>query len=167
MNERMRHRGGWRVLALVGATLVVAACARAFVSPLLPPPYRDQVPAPYDVTWRALIRALARENMPLRVVAMDSGVISSDDLISPIGVYADCGRLGSEALEGEALVAFTLFVQPNGGQATDLLVNSKMRTHAFRRGDSGSLRSSPVYPCVSTGRFEANLLDTVRRLVRE
>jgi hypothetical protein len=42
-----------------------------------------------------------------------------------------------------------------------------MRTQAFRKGSSGSLRPQPVYPCASTGRVEANLVDTVRDLVKE
>jgi hypothetical protein len=156
------------VVALLAlATLPLAGCARSFVSPIPPPPYRDQIEAPYDLTWRALIRALAAENVPLRTVARDSGVIASDDIVSPIGVFADCGRLGAVALEGEALVTFTVFVHSNGDRLTDLQVNSKMRTQAHRRGDSGSLRSDPVYQCVSTGRWEANLLDALRRLVRE
>jgi len=166
-------RGLGRPSRLAVLTLAIAAagalgaCARPFISPLLPPPFRDQVEAPYDATWRALIRALAADNVPLRTVAKDSGVISSDDIVSPIGVFADCGRLGAVALEGEALVTFTVFVHSNGGPATDVQVNSKMRTQAHRRGDSGKLRPEPVYQCVSTGRWEANLLDTVRRLVKE
>lgn len=147
--------------------MALGGCARPFISPILPPPYRDQVEAPYDATWKALIRALAADNVPLRTVAKDSGVISSDDIVSPIGVFADCGRLGALSLEGEALVTFTVFVQSNGSNATDVQVNSKMRTQAHRRGDSGRLRSDPVYQCASTGRWEANLVDVVRRLVRE
>ncbi len=150
-------------LALAG----VGACSRPFVSPIVPPPHRDQIPAAYDVTWRALIRALAGENVPLRAVARDSGVVSSDEMVSPIGVYADCGRIGNDGLEGDAVVSFTVFVQPNGASATDVQVNAKMRTQAWRRGDSGKLKSETVYLCVSTGRWESNLLDTVRRLVRE
>jgi hypothetical protein len=46
-------------------------------------------------------------------------------------------------------------------------VNSKMRTQGHRKGSSGKLKASPVYPCASTGRFEANLVDTVRDLVKE
>ena len=156
------------VLALTAVgVMALAGCARPFISPILPPPYRDQVEAPYDATWKALIRALAADNVPLRTVAKDSGVISSDDIVSPIGVFADCGRLGALSLEGEALVTFTVFVQSNGRSATDVQVNSKMRTQAHRRGDSGKLRSDPVYQCASTGRWEANLVDAVRRLVKE
>ena len=143
----------------VRAALRLAACA--------PPPYRDEAAAGYDATWRALIRALAGENVPLRVVAKDSGVISSDDFISPIGVYADCGRLGEVPLEGEALVAFTLFVQPGGTAATRSRSTPRCDTHAYRRGRLGKLKSDPVFQCVSTGRWEANLLDSVRRLVKE
>ncbi len=148
------------VVALVG-------CSRPVVSPIVPPPYRDEAGAGYDTTWRALVRALAGENVPLRVVAKDSGVISTDDFISPIGVYADCGRIGEAQLEGETMGSFTLFVQPGRDGATAIQVNSKLNTHAYRRGGSGKLKSDRVFQCVSTGRWEANLLDLVRRFVKE
>jgi hypothetical protein len=164
---RRRGRPGF-VLLLAGLALVGAAgCSRPFISPILPAPYLDQVSAPYEATWKALIKALAMENVPLRTVAKDSGVVSSDDIVSPIGVYADCGRLGSTQIEGEALVAFTVFVQPDGGRSTALQVNSKMHTRGYRRGNSGKLKSDRVFQCASTGRFEANLVDAVRRLVKE
>jgi len=143
--------------------LLAGGCA-AYISPLQPPPYRDQIAAPYDVTWGALIRALAFDNVPLRAIAKDSGVIASDDIISPIGVYADCGSMGDKALEGETIVSFTVFARPNG-QTTDLQINSKMRT--FRLGKPGKLRPNPNYECVSTTRWEPNLVDAVRRIVKE
>jgi hypothetical protein len=161
----MAHRNGV-VVGLLGLGLV-AGCGRPYVAPIIPPPHRDEIPAAYDATWRALIRALARENVPLRTVAKDSGVIASDDFVTPIGVYADCGRVGDAILEGEALVTFTLFVQPNSSGVTELQVNAKMRTQGHRKGSSGSLKSQPVFQCASTGRWEANLVDTVRRLVKE
>jgi hypothetical protein len=147
--------------------VVLAGCSRPVVSPIVPPPYRDEAAAGYDTTWRALVRALAGENVPLRVVAKDSGVISTDDFISPIGVYADCGRIGEVQLEGEAMGSFTLFVQPGQNGATLIQVNSKANTHAYRRGGSGKLKTDRVFQCVSTGRWEANLLDSVRRFVKE
>jgi hypothetical protein len=146
--------------------LSVAGCARAHVSPLAPPPYRMEIDAPYDATWAALVQALARENVPLRAIARDSGVIASDEFISPIGLYADCGRVGDDRVEGEAMVSFTLFARPNGAH-TRLQINSKMRSHLQRKGASGKLKPMPVYACASTNRFEANLLDAVRELVRE
>jgi hypothetical protein len=152
---------------MVISALALAACARPHVSPLPPPPYRAEIPAAYERTWTALVRALARENLPLRAIARDSGVIASDDFVTPIGLWADCGTLGDERLEGEALVSFTVFAEPNGPAATRVQLNAKMRTNAHRKGGSGKLRPSPVYPCASTGRFEANLLETVRDLVRD
>jgi hypothetical protein len=156
--------------AVISAALGVVAlggCSRPVISPIAPPPYRDEAAAGYEATWRALVRALAGENVPLRVVARDSGVISTDDFISPIGVYADCGRIGEVQLEGEALGSFTLFVHAGGNGATSIQVNSKLRTHAYRRGGSGKLRNDRALPCISTGRWEANLLDSVRRFVKE
>ena len=152
---------------VVSLALALSACARPHVSPLAPPPYRAEIPAAYDRTWTALVRALARENLPLRAIARDSGVIASDDSITPIGLWADCGSVGDDRVEGEALVSFTLFVEPNGDGGTRVQVNSKMRTQAHRKGTSGKLKPTPVYPCASTGRFEANLVEAVRDLVKE
>ena len=150
---------------VVAAALLLVACARPYVSPLAPTPHRDEIAAGYDAAWAAIVRALAKENVALRAIARDSGVIASDDIVAPIGVYADCGRIGDDLLEGEALVSFTLFIEPNGAH-TNVQINSRMRTHLYRKGGSGKLRPAPVYQCASTGRFEANLLDTVRELVR-
>ncbi len=152
--------------ALVTVSLLVGACSGLYISPLAPPPYQAEITARYDATWAALVRALAKENVPLRAIARDSGVIASDDFVAPIGVYADCGTIGGDRLEGEAMVAFTVFAEPNGAH-TRVQLNSKMRTHMHRKGGSGKLRPTPVYQCASTGRFEANLLDAVRDLVKE
>ncbi|MBI4593321.1 MAG: hypothetical protein HY728_03825 [Candidatus Rokubacteria bacterium] len=151
---------------LAGALLALGACGRLYVSPLSPPPYRTEIAASYDATWAAIVRALAQQNVPLRAIARDSGVIASDEFVSPINVYADCGQLSGDQLEGEAVVSFTLFAESDGTR-TRVQVNAKMRTHAHRRGTSGKLRPTPVYQCASTGRFEANLLDTVRELAKE
>jgi hypothetical protein len=132
---------------------------------LHPPPYRVELAAPYEKVWRSLIQALASENTPLRTVAKDSGVIASDDLVTPIGVYADCGRFGDTGVEGEALVAFTLFVQPQNPETTQLQVNSKMSSASFRT--SWWQRHPPMLQCASTGRWESNLFDAVRRLLEE
>jgi len=146
--------------------LALSACARPHVSPLAPPPYRAEIPAAYDRTWTALVRALARENLPLRAIARDSGVIASDEFVTPIGVMADCGRIGDDRIEGEALVSFTIFADDNGPE-TRLLINSKMRTLAWRRGSSGGYKPAPVHQCVSTGRFEANLFDALQESTKK
>ena len=153
-------------LVMVGGALVLVACARPHIMPITPPPYRAVVAASYDATWKALIRSLARQNLPLRAIARDSGVIATDEFVSPINLYADCGQVKGDQLEGEAVVSFTLFVEPDGDQ-TRVQVNSKMRTQGYRRGTSGRLNSDPVFPCASTDKFEANLLDAVRDFVKE
>ena len=151
---------------LVFGALALAGCAGKHVSPLAPPPYRTEIAARYDATWQAIVRALAHQNVPLRAIARDSGVIASDEQITPIGVYADCGTIGAGRIEGDAVVSYTLFASPNG-EGTRVQINSKMRTHAHRKGSSGKLKLSPVYQCASTSRFEANLIDIVRELVKE
>ena len=60
----------------------------------------------------ALIRALAMDNVPLRTIAKDSGVIATDDFASPIGVYADCGRLGDVVLEAAGGLVAAVLLEP-------------------------------------------------------
>ena len=141
--------------------LLLVGCGGLYVSPLSPPPYRAEVRAPYDAAWTALVQTLAKGNIPLRAIARDSGVIASDEFVTPIGALADCGRIGDDRIEGDAVVSFTVFAEDHGPE-TRLLINSKMRTQTWRRGSSGGLKPAPVYPCVSTGRFEANLFDAVQ-----
>jgi len=152
-------------LIVIGA-LVLSGCARLYVSPLSPPPYRAEIRAPYDAAWTALVHALAKLNTPLRAIARDSGVIASDEFVTPVGLYADCGRIGDDRIEGEAVVSFTIFAEDSGPE-TRLMINSKMRTQMARRGSSGKLKPTPVYQCASTGRFEANLLDSVQESTRK
>ena len=59
-------------LACVFFALTVAGCARPHISPLAPPPYRVEIPAAYDRTWGAIVRALTRENLPLRAIARET-----------------------------------------------------------------------------------------------
>jgi len=148
------------------AALLLVGCGGLYVSPLSPPAYRAEVRAPYDAAWTALVQALAKGNIPLRAIARDSGVIASDEFVTPIGVMADCGRIGDDRIEGEALVSFTIFADDNGPQ-TRLLINSKMRTLAWRRGSSGGYKPAPVHQCVSTGRFEANLFDALQESTKK
>jgi hypothetical protein len=145
--------------------LSVAACGKPYVAPLLPGPYTEQIDAPYEQVWRALMRVLARENVQVRAIARDSGVIASEAVPTTIGLYADCGRFGDERVEGDAQVAFSIFVEAVSSTQTAVQVNTRMRTDAYGRG-TGSVKPRPPLGCASTGRWEANLFDNVRTLVR-
>ena len=160
----MRRRGAHLVVGVLGL-LALAGCARAYVAPVLPSAHTEQIEAPYDQVWRALVRALARENVQIRAIARDSGVIASEAVPTTIGLYADCGRFGDERVQGDAQVAFTIFVEAVSSTQTAVQVNTRMRAEAYSRGDT-PVKPRPAVPCASTGRWEANLLDTVRALLR-
>ena len=146
--------------------LALAGCSRAYVAPVLPSAYTEQIEAPYEAVWRALVRALARENVQIRAIARDSGVIASEAVPTVIGLYADCGRFGDEVVQGNAHVAFTIFVEAVSTTQTAVQVNTRMRTDTYTRG-SGAPKPRPGIPCASTGRWEANLMDSIRRLVKD
>jgi hypothetical protein len=149
------------VLSLLG----LGACVKPYVAPLLPGPHREQIEAPYESVWRALVRALAQENVQVRAIARDSGVIASEAVPTTIGLYADCGRFGDNVVEGDAQVAYTIFVQAVSATQTAVQVNTRMRTESYAKG-SGKAKPRPPLACATTGRWEANLLDTVRALLR-
>ncbi len=158
----VRSRAPW-LLAL--ALLGLGACGKPYVAPLLPGPHREQMDAPYDAVWRALVRALGLENVQIRAIARDSGVIASEAVPTTIGLYADCGRFGDSLVEGDAQVAYTIFVQAVSPTQTAVQVNTRMRTERYARGRGKPKQREPL-ACASTGRWEANLLDTVRALLR-
>jgi hypothetical protein len=151
-------------LAVLGL-LALGACSKPYVAPVLPGAYREEIDAPYDAVWRALVRALAQENVQVRAIARDSGVIASEAVPTTIGLYADCGRFGDEAVEGDAQVAYTIFVQPISAGQTEVQVNTRMRSESYAKG-RGKPKPRDSLTCASTGRWEANLLDTVRALLR-
>ena len=154
---------GARLLPL--AVLVLAGCSRPYVAPILPWPYREELDSPYDEVWRALVRLLAQENVQVRSIARDSGVIASEAVPTTIGLYADCGRFGGTRVEGDAQVAYTVFVEALSATRTAVQVNTRMRTEMYaRRG--GTPRARPALTCASTGRWEANLVDALRSLLR-
>ena len=159
----MARLAGASLLAL--ALLGLGACGKPYVAPLLPGPYRERIDAPYEAVWGALVRALAQENVQIRAIARDSGVIASEAVPTTIGLYADCGRFGDNVVEGDAQVAYTIFVQAVAPGQTAVQVNTRMRTESYAPG-SGKPKARPPLACASTGRWEANLLDTVRLLLR-
>ena len=147
------------------ALAALSACGKPYVAPLLPGPYTERVQAPYDAVWQALVRVLAQENVQVRAIARDSGIIASEAVPTTIGLYADCGRFGDQLVEGDAQVAYTIFVQSLARGETRVQINTRMRTDNYARGIGRVKPRSPLM-CASTGRWEANLLDTVRGLLR-
>jgi hypothetical protein len=160
---RSRPRGlGLGLLLAAGGT---AACSAPYVAPLLPGSYTEELPASYEVVWGALVQVLARENVQVRAIARDSGIIASEAVPTTIGLYADCGRFGDDLVEGDAQVAFTIFVQATQPGQTLVRINTRMRTDRYSRGP-GQVKMRPAIACASTGRWEANLIDSVRGLLK-
>jgi hypothetical protein len=152
-------------LLLALAALGASGCSRPYVAPILIGPYREELDAPYEAVWRALVRVLAQENVQVRAVARDSGVVASDTVPTTIGLYADCGRFGEWRVEGDAQVSYTVFVEAVSSTRTSVQINPRMRTEFYaRRG--GTPKPRPSLTCASTGRWEFQLFDALRRQLR-
>ena len=135
----MKQRGGAYLVGGALGFLALAGCSVAYIAPVLPSAYTERIDAPYDAVWRALVRALAREDVQIRAIARDSGVIASEAVPTTIGLYADCGRFGDERVQGDAQVAFTIFVEAVSATQTVVQVNSSKSPMpcSFSVGSSG------------------------------
>jgi hypothetical protein len=92
-------------------------------------------------------------------------VIASEAVPTTIGPYADCGRFGDSLVEGDAQVAYTIFVQPLSASQTAVQVNTRMRTE-LRAGERQAWLARLPLPAPPPGGGEANLLGHVRALLR-
>lgn len=163
----MRDRRRWPPFLLGMLLAALPACGRPYVSPILAGPHRETFDAPMSTVWQAMIRVFAKENIPVKTISRDSGVVASDDLPTTIGLYADCGNFGGSRVEGQALVNFTIFVQPLDSTHTQVQINTKMRTELYGWSAlfGGGVKPRVPLVCSSTGRWEANLMDAIRAAV--
>lgn len=108
-----------------------------------------------DEVWEKVISHFATNNIPIKTVEKDSGIIYAENLRFTPGQFADCG---SSALEPpiSGLVRMNVFVRPVSTDTTEMTVNS----------DFEETRQFGQYPpttvkCNSTGALERQVFDSV------
>ncbi|MGH2343511.1 hypothetical protein ACRC7T_18755 [Segnochrobactraceae bacterium EtOH-i3] len=107
-----------------------------------------------DVAWERLIMFFTENNIQVRTIEKDSGVIYAEKTGFDNG-YADCGT-NMLAPDLSRTATFNVFVRPVGGGKTQVTVNSEYKV--TRQFDGKFF----VNECKSTGLLESRILTTIR-----
>ena len=139
-------------IAIIAATATLAACATA------PASYSvnnsRSYDKSYDQVWEDLVSFFASNNIAIKNIAKDSGVIYAESARFDDS-YADCGKPGIMAVVGRR-ANFNVFVNRSGPKPA-VSVNTDF-TEA-RQFDT----SATTVQCNSKGVIEARLLDAVKQ----
>jgi len=108
----------------------------------------------YDQVWEDLVSFFASNNIPIKNIAKDSGVIYAESTRFDDS-YADCGKPGLMAVVGRK-ANFNVFVNRSGSTPA-VSVNTEFTE--FRRFDT----AQTTVQCNSKGIIEARLLDSVKQ----
>lgn len=150
-----------RRLALVAASLVLAACMKQLPAPPAPRTGTD-VTAPLAKVWDAVIDDFAERNIPVRTMDRASGFISAEPLrtgtratfgTSP-SKLADCGRTPVGTYLQPTMATYNVLVR---GDSMRALVTATVRWTTPTPGQVGS-----VTECSTTGSWEAAFEDAVK-----
>ena len=139
-------------LVLIAVAVSVSACASA------PGKYAVKssrsYQKPYDEVWEDIVRWFAKNNIPIKNIAKDSGVIYAESSRFDDAV-ADCGQPGLDPVLGRR-ANFNVFVSHSGTEST-VSVNTdftEMRRHGFPAREV-------TLPCSSRGVLEGLVLSSV------
>jgi len=122
------------------------------------------IEAQFDDVWVAVIDSFSEMNLPIANMEKDSGLITTDWIGYPLGkkgkVYCDCGGLGIW-IELEREGRFNVFVKKITESSSELKVNCLYR-QTIQPATAGAGDSIKVRTCVSTGKLEADMFETVK-----
>lgn len=107
------------------------------------------VAVPLDDAWRAVVRAFAERNWPIKTIDKTSGVIATDWIRVP-EEYADCGSAPLLRKDGTRVV-FNVLVLADGAARSSITVNTKFEQV---RSIGGQVS---VIECSSTGQVEGKV----------
>jgi hypothetical protein len=124
--------------------------------------------ADYDKVWESIIEAFARNNIPIKTLDKNSGLVVSEDQYIPFTTrygtkivdaeYCDCGGGGSLRSYSDLSGKFNVFVKKLNGSDTAVQVNA-----FFKARVNNDLSGVPIgwQNCASTGAFEAKLFSVL------
>lgn len=129
-----------------------SACAPTATAPQLTVFEKTRTYAkPKDQAWAAVLAYFTRNNISVKVLEKDSGVIYAENASFATDL-ADCGQ--SRALEISRLASLNVFVRPTGG-GTEVSVNTKFSLVRTMEGQTWNVE------CFSRGILEREILDSI------
>lgn len=146
-----------KVVVSALALFSVAACATA------PASYEFErtrtIAEPKDAVWERVVEFFATNNLSIKTIEKDSGIIAAERMIgSPgtggsVGGFADCG-VNAFMVPMNQTVDLNVFVRPQGPSSTNVSVNT-----SFAEVRVFGSNPPQTVSCNSNGKLEDMLLD--------
>jgi hypothetical protein len=110
--------------------------------------------ASYDQIWEPLTRFFAGQNIPLKTIAKDSGVIYAETLTFD-DTYADCGTPPFPWVAGGRIMQLNVFISRYEGGVTATVTTTFDETRRYST-------MIQVFTCNSKGKIESAVLDALQ-----
>jgi len=112
----------------------------------------------YDATWQRATEWFANNNVPIKNIVKDSGLIATDYRLGADSSFIDCGKVGTYEAFGDKNVTVNFIAKEKSTNATDVRLNV-FGTGRVTQSDlyGNSTGSGRTIDCLSTGKLETKL----------
>ncbi len=120
------------------------------------------VNASFAKTWQNATEWFANNNVPIKNIVKDSGLIATDYQLGTDSSYLDCGTVGTYEAFGDKKVNLNVIVKALTSTTTSVRANV-FGTGTITRADlyGNSVGAPKAIDCVSTGKLESDLFDAL------
>jgi len=148
---------GRKMTTLIVTALLLSSCA-TYTPPISRPATNENINVKYEKAWDRATEFFASNNIPIKNIAKDSGVIASEYGLKESGGYIDCGSISGP---GKAMYDWTaninVILRDNKNDTTKMQVNVFGSVLIANTNAYGQVLTNYGYEkksCVSTGVME-------------
>ena len=143
------------------ATIILSACAT-----YTPPVQKDitkteTINVSYDQAWQNATEWFASNNIPIKNIAKDSGLIATDYSLRASSRDFDCGTPGQLDTVTSRTANMNIFVKKTSPQTVSVTVNVLGKAMITNMAGT-QYQSFKTVDCVSAGSLEKGILDAIR-----
>lgn len=114
----------------------------------------------FDEVWQNATEWFANNNVPIRNIVKDSGLIATDYRLGADSSFIDCGKVGTYEAFGDKNINVNLIAKEESSSSTSVRLNV-FGTARVNQADlyGRSTGAGKAIDCVSTGKLETTLFE--------
>lgn len=118
----------------------------------------------YDSTWQKATEWFANNNIPIKNIVKDSGLIATDYRLGADSSFIDCGKVGTYEAFGDKNINVNLIAKKANASTTNVRLNV-FGTGTVNQADlyGNSTGRGRTIDCLSTGKLETELFEYLRQ----
>ena len=149
-------------IALICVATILSGCA-TYVPPVDRGIAKEKsVSSNFDTVWQNATDWFANNNVPIKNIVKDSGLIATDYKLGADSSFIDCGTVGTYEVFADKTVNLNVLVKEIGANEISVRVNvfgtGVISTADLYGNSTGRTRS---IDCVSTGKLETEMFSAV------